>query len=72
MRQLNSQITAEPRNVNFFAFSLVKADGVDFENSREKQFLWLKEQGFEVVEYQVVTAENMQETVQWFAGKIQE
>ena len=71
VRQLNSQITAE-RNVNFFAFSLVKADGVDFENSREKQFLWLKEQGFEVVEYQVVTAENMQETVQWFAGKIQE
>ena len=36
VRQLNSQITAE-RNVNFFAFSLVKADGVDFENSREKQ-----------------------------------
>lgn len=71
VRQLNSQITAE-RNVNFFAFSLVKADGVDFENSREKQFLWLKEQGFEVVEYQVVTAENMQETVQWFAGKIQD
>ena len=71
VRQLNSRITAE-RNVNFFAFSLVKADGVDFENSREKQFLWLKEQGFEVVEYQVVTAENMQETVQWFAGKIQE
>ena len=71
VRQLNSQITAE-RNVNFFAFSLVKADGVDFENSREKQFLWLREQGFEVVEYQVVTAENMQETVQWFAGKIQD
>ena len=48
VRQLNSQITAE-RNVHFEAFSLVKADGVDFHNSREAQFKWLKTQGFEVV-----------------------
>ena len=32
VRQLNNQITSE-RNVNFYAFTLVKADGVDFENS---------------------------------------
>ena len=37
----------------------------------KSSYLRLKEQGFEVVEHQVVTAENMQETVQWFAGKIQ-
>ena len=36
VRQLNNQITAE-RNVRFYAFALVKADGVDFENSRERQ-----------------------------------
>ena len=40
VRQLNNEITAR-RHVQFFAFSLVRADGVDFENSREKQFIWL-------------------------------
>lgn len=60
--QLNSQITAE-RNVHFEAFSLVKADGVDFHNSREAQFKWLKTQGFEVVEYRMVDASNLEEAV---------
>ena len=46
VRQLNNEITAK-RNVKFFAFSLVKAEGVDFENSRINQLNWLKEQGFE-------------------------
>ena len=36
VRQLNNEITAK-RNVNFFAFSMVKAEGVEFENSHEKQ-----------------------------------
>mgnify|MGYP000166984727 CR=1 FL=1 len=45
VRQLNNEITAK-RNVYFYAFALVKADGVDFHNSREQQFLWMKEQGF--------------------------
>ena len=45
VRQLNNEITAR-RNVHFYAFSLVKAEDVDFQNSREQQFLWLKEQGF--------------------------
>lgn len=40
VRQLNNEITAK-RQVNFFAFSLVSAEGVDFENSHEKEFLWL-------------------------------
>ena len=43
VRQLNNEITAR-RNVHFYAFSLVKAEDVDFQNSREQQFLWLKEQ----------------------------
>ena len=33
VRQLNNQITAK-RNVMFYAFTLVQADGVDFQNSR--------------------------------------
>ena len=71
VRQLNNEITAK-RNVNFFAFSLVSAENVDFENSHEKQFLWLREQGFGVVEYKVVTAENLEETVSWFSKHISE
>ncbi len=69
VRQLNNEITAK-RNVNFFAFSLVRAEGVDFENSVENQFLWLKKQGFEVVEYKKVTQATMEETVKEFAEKI--
>ena len=54
VRQLNSKITAE-RSVHFEAFALVKAEGVDFKNSRKEQFLWLKNQGFEVVHHEEVT-----------------
>ena len=70
VRQLNNQITAE-RNVKFFAFALVRAQGVDFENSRENQMRWLAAQGFDVVEYKVVTADTLDEAVQYFAEKIQ-
>ena len=71
VRQLNNEITAK-RNVHFFAFSLVRAEGVDFENSHEKEFLWLQGQGFETVEYKVVTAENLEEAVRWFSERIEE
>lgn len=71
VRQLSNEITAK-RNVRFFAFSLVKAEGVDFENSRAKQFAWLSEQGFQVVEHHLVTADSIEEEVQWFAKKIVE
>ena len=50
VRQLNNEITAR-RNVKFFAFTLVKADGAEFENSRMQQLSWLEKQGFEVVEH---------------------
>lgn len=53
VRQLNNRITAG-RRVRFYAFALVSAESVDFENSRQKQFEWLSSQGFEVVEYRVV------------------
>jgi len=69
VRQLNNQITAE-RKVSFFAFSLVKADGVDFGNSREQQILWLKSQGFETVEYSRVSSGNIHRAIKQFADKI--
>ena len=69
VRQLNNEITAK-RNVRFYAFALVSATDVDFENSREKQFIWLKEQGFEVVEYRVVTAQTLDEAMEYFSTAI--
>ena len=69
VRQLNNEITAK-RNVRFYAFSLVSAEGVDFRNSREMQFRWLNEQGFEVVEYRKVTAETLDEAMDYFAEAV--
>ena len=69
VRQLNNEITAK-RNVRFYAFSLVSAEGVDFRNSREVQFWWLNEQGFEVVEYRKVTAETLDEAMDYFAEAV--
>ena len=69
VRQLNNEITAK-RNVKFFAFTLVKADDVDFKNSRNEQLLWLLEQGFDVVEHHFVTSATIEDEVKWFADKI--
>jgi DNA ligase (NAD+) len=69
VRQLNNEITAK-RRVHFFAFALVRAEEIDFENSQEKKMLFLQEQGFEVVEYKRVTADTIADTVAWFSEKI--
>ena len=69
VRQLNNEITAK-RNVSFFAFALVQAEGVDFHNSQEEKFLFLREQGFDVVEYQRVTSETLPAAIRSFADKI--
>lgn len=81
VRQLNNEITAQ-RNVNFYAFSLVSAGPEpdaeaggryrepDFHNSVEKQFIWLREQGFEVVEYQRVNQDTVAQIVAEFAKAV--
>ncbi len=69
VRQLNNEITAR-RNVNFEAFMLVKADGVDFHNSRKEQFEWLCSQGFDVVEYREVTRETLPDAVSFFSEAV--
>ncbi len=71
VRQLNNEITAK-RNVRFYAFSLVQAEDVDFHNSRACQMNWLKEQGFEVVEFHEVTADTVEAEVINFSEKIAE
>ena len=70
VRQLNNEITAK-RNVRFYAFTLVRAEGVDFENSRKYQMQWLENQGFDVVENHEVTRETIEEEVAWFAREIE-
>ncbi len=74
VRQLNSEITAG-RRVRLVAFTLVLAqengEPVDFSNSRERQFQWLKEQGFEVVPYRRVTADTLPGAVAAFAADIE-
>ena len=69
VRQLNNEIKAK-RNVRFYAFSLVSADGVDFQNSREMQFRWLNAQGFDVVEYRKVTGDTLDAAMDYFADAV--
>ncbi len=69
VRQLNNEVTAK-RNVRFYAFSLVRAEGVDFHNSRAFQLQWLERQGFEVVEYHMADKESIGEEVIKFSEKI--
>ena len=71
VRQLNNKITAQ-RNVKFYAFTLVRAENVDFHNSRKEQLDWLEHQGFDVVEHYLVTREELDEKVAFFAEKIVE
>ncbi len=69
VRQLNNQVTAK-RNVRFYAFSLVRAEGVEFHNSRACQLQWLERQGFEAVEYHMADKESIGEEVIKFSEKI--
>lgn len=69
VRQLNNEITAR-RNVTFYAFSLVEAEGYDFNNSQENKFIFLKEQGFDVVEYYRVTQKTLADSVRKFSENI--
>ncbi len=69
VRQLNNEITAK-RNVRFYAFALVKAEDVDFGNSRMAQFEFLGKQGFDVVEYHKVDRDTILQQIEDYAEKI--
>ncbi len=69
VRQLNNEITAK-RNVEFYAFALVEAENTSFDNSQANKMEFLVKQGFDVVEYKKVDAENLTDTVKWFENKI--
>lgn len=70
VRQLDSSVTAN-RNVRFYAFSLVSSEDIDFNNSFENQFKYLKGLGFDVVEHKRVNKDSILETIEWFANSIE-
>lgn len=70
VRQLDPKITAE-RNVRFFAFALVEADGVDFNNSRLCQMEYLSSLGFECVHEEKVDRDSLLSKIEWYANEIQ-
>ncbi len=71
VRQLNNEVTAK-RNVKFYAFSLVTSENVEFNNSRESQLKFLKEQGFDVVEYKMVDKDTILDAISDFEKKIED
>lgn len=70
VRQLNNEVTAA-RNVNFYAYSLIKAEDADFANSRKAQFDFLSKMGFEVVEHRLVNPDTIMDAIAYFEKKIQ-
>ena len=68
MRQLNPEVTAE-RMVNFYAFTLTLSEGFETESRREKME-WLKSQGFEVVHYEMVNADNLSDAIDGYEKAI--
>ena len=69
VRQLNSEIAAG-RNVRFYAFTLVGAEGRALSDSKTENMVWLKELGFEAVEQRLVTAGTVAKAVEWFRERI--
>lgn len=68
VRQLNPQITAQ-RHVRCYIFTLVSGGPIFKEKSQALE--WLKERGFEVVEYQKVTNETIEDAVKAFKSRIE-
>lgn len=69
LRSLDSKIVAE-RKVNFFAFTLVSADGYE-DNSVSSRLEWLSSMGFQCVYGKLVNADNLIENIEWFEQEIQ-
>ena len=69
VRQLNPAVTRE-RKVYFNVFNVVKADNIDFGNSKAKQFEWAKNEGFDVVEYKFTNRASLANDIAEFESRI--
>ena len=54
----------------FYAFSVITADDIDFNDERNNQLIWLTSMGFDVVESRLVDAENIEDAVSDFESRI--
>ena len=70
VRQLNPAVT-KSRMVYCNIFNVVKADGIDVENSKAKQFEWVKNEGFDVVEYKFTDSKSIADDIAEFESKIE-
>ena len=68
IRQLDPAVTAE-RNVSFYAFTLTQREGMEIKSRRETME-WLKEQGFDTVDYVMVNRENLSEAIDGYEKAI--
>ena len=68
VRQLNPKVT-KSRHVHFFAFALVKAQGLEFDK-REEELLWLYDKGFSMVDYKKTDRDRLKEDIDYFAREI--
>ena len=69
IRQLDPTVTAQ-RSVSIIPFTLVSAEGVDLHGSLEYEMEWMKSQGFEVVYYRKVNADNLFDALDFFSEEV--
>ncbi|MBQ6129268.1 MAG: NAD-dependent DNA ligase LigA [Lachnospiraceae bacterium] len=69
VRQLDSKVTAQ-RSVRFYAFSLVSAQDSHIAHTRTARMEFLKECGFETVEFHKVTKDTILSVIEDFAKAI--
>lgn len=70
IRQLDPKVTAE-RSVNFYAFSLMQCDGIDF-STRHEQVEWLMSQGFDTVDHVMVDRDSLSGAIDRYEAAIPE
>ena len=68
IRQLDPKVTAE-RKVSFYAFTLTLAEGTEF-TRRSERMEWLRTQGFDIVDYVMVNADNLIEAIDKYEAAI--
>ena len=69
LRSLDSKVVAD-RSVNFFAFTLTEAEGMDIKTAAES-VKWLSAQGFQTVFGKLVDKDTVVEEVGWFEQEIE-
>lgn len=70
IRQLDPKVTAE-RSVYFYAFTLTVSEGVNFDSRRAKME-WMRSQGFDIVDYVMVNADNLIDVIDDYEARIPE